>query len=274
MDSIVHFKRDKLNRILQPKELGLDFIEVERIELTERRTIETGGKENVLVVIDGSVEVQTAANEAGETEAVGPGETGGTFLLGFRDMIYLPIGSKCELGVRPAEDRQADKTAVVMRYAAPAARAYPVKVFTFAEVDADPQRHAVAGSPGRNSRRDVWKFIDANFDCDRLMMGQCLGSVGGWTAWPPHEHAEKKEEVYTYFAMGGGFGVQLVYDELDSPYGVFLVEDGDVVSIGRGYHPNVGSPAAPISYIYCMAAKRAGERDFAAMHFQERFKNE
>jgi 5-deoxy-glucuronate isomerase len=158
-----------------------------------------------------------------------------------------------------------------MRYACPAENSYDPGVFRFKEADEDPKRHIVAGTGETGSLRHVWKVIDANFTCDRLMMGLCEGSSGGWAAWPPHEHAQEKEEVYVYYDMDVHFGVQLVYEEVEDPIGVFLVEDGDLVSIARGYHPNVGCPGGRINFIYCMAAKNINERTFDEMHFQQRF---
>jgi len=100
-------------------------------------------------------------------------------------------------------------------------------------------------------------------------MGLCESDAGGWTAWPPHEHAEKREEVYVYFNMGNAFGVQCVYDDMDNPYDVTMIRDGDLISIPKGYHPNVGCPAGKISYIYCMVSKIPGDRNFMDLKIQE-----
>ena len=69
--------------------------------------------------------------------------------------------------------------------------------------------------------------------------------------------------------MGKAFGVQCVYEDMDDPMAVVMVRDGDLVSVPRGYHPNVGCPAGRISYVYCMTARTAGQRDFMDLHFQE-----
>jgi len=44
-----------------------------------------------------------------------------------------------------------------------------------------------------------------------------------------------------------------------------------MVAVPRGYHPNVGCPGGRISYIYAMAARVAGQRDFMALRFQKEF---
>jgi len=74
-----------------------------------------------------------------------------------------------------------------------------------------------------------------------------------------------------YFDMGKGFGVQVVYETMDNLLYVGLVRDGDMVSIPRGYHPNVGCPAGRICCVYAMAAQKAGKRKFMDLHIEEHF---
>jgi len=71
--------------------------------------------------------------------------------------------------------------------------------------------------------------------------------------------------------MGRAFGVQCIYETLDAPLFCGIVRDGDMVAVPRGYHPNAGCPSGRISYVYAMAARVAGEREFLALRFQEEF---
>jgi len=48
-----------------------------------------------------------------------------------------------------------------------------------------------------------------------------------------------------------------------------MIRDGDLISIPKGYHPNVGCPAGKISYIYCMVSKIPGDRNFMDLKIQE-----
>lgn len=158
-----------------------------------------------------------------------------------------------------------------MQYGAPADRDADFAHITFAGVDANPDTHKVFGKTETNCRRDVWNFIGAEFNCSRLMMGMCLGRPGGWTSWPPHEHGSQREEVYVYFGMGEAFGVQCVYDDMDDPYTVAMVRDGDLISVPRGYHPNAGCPGGAIGFVYCMTATTPGKRDFMDLTIQKEF---
>lgn len=240
-----HYRAGELLERKGPRDLGLELTSVQRLEFGGRRRIESGDEEVCLVVIDGSVEYDCR-------------RTAGRAV--FRDMLYVPRRSRASL---------TSNDAVVMRYGAPSDRDAEFAHLRFADVDGGPETHEVFGTAEKNTRRDVWHFIGADFPCSRLMMGLCRGEAGGWTVWPPHEHGEQREEVYVYFDMGDAFAVQCVYEDMERPLAVAMVRDGDLVSVPRGYHPNAGCPAGGISYIYCMVSRTAGRRDFMDLHFQE-----
>ena len=116
--------------------------------------------------------------------------------------------------------------------------------------------------------RDVWNFIDESFPSGRFLTGICCGRDGGWTAWPPHEHGAEREEIYVYFNMGDSFGVQCVYNDLQSAE-AYVVTEGDLVSIPEGYHPNAGCPCGGLQYVYCMVSVKEGDRDFMNLRTQK-----
>ncbi len=168
------------------------------------------------------------------------------------DMLYVPVDTVIEL------DNAAGQ---MVCFGAPCTRQYEFAHIPFAQVDGD-SRHKVYGKAENGTLRDVWNFIDESFPSGRLLTGICMGRDGGWTAWPPHEHAREREELYVYYGMGDSFGVQLVYDHKDHPYTTALVRDGHLVAIPRGYHPNCGCPGGGIHYVYCMVSTEEGERQF------------
>jgi len=175
-------------------------------------------------------------------------------------MLYIPKNKKILIS---------SKDAILMYYGAPSDQDSSIVHIKFSEIDKKQETHKIFGKSVNNTKRHVWHFIDAEFQCSRLMMGLCEGEIGGWTVWPPHEHAKEKEEVYLYFNMGKAFAVQCVYDDIDKPYAVEMIKEGDLVTVPKGYHPNVCCPGGRISYIYCMVAKEAGKRDFMDLHFQK-----
>lgn len=239
-----HFKPSETLVLLKPDDLGLVYTSVQRLEIHGATVaVESASNEICLVVIEGEVSFRF-------------GDKTGTAGLG--DMLYLPIESVIEL---------ADGPAVVIRYGAPCGRKTSFAHIAFKDVDAD-DRHKVYGKVDLGTRRDVWNFIDEGFDSSRLLMGICYGATGGWTAWPPHEHGEKREEVYVYFNMGDGFGLQCVYEDMNSPDAVALVQNGHLIAIPAGFHPNVGCPKTGIRYVYCMVSTTAEDRRFMDLHTQ------
>jgi len=246
-----HFRPDELKQGAGPEESGLEFLSCQRIELDRddpALTIETGREEVVLVCIAGQFDYDFG---------------GTTGAAGFRDMLYLPWKSRVSL--------RADPMAVVVRIGAPSDRDTDFAHLRFSDVAKDRSRHQVYGLAENNSRRDVYMCIGDGFKAARLLVGIGQGSAGGWTVWPPHEHGDEKEELYVYFDMAKAFGVQCIYETLDAPLFCGIVRDGDMVAVPRGYHPNAGCPGGRISYVYAMAARVAGEREFLALRFQEEF---
>ncbi|OFW54701.1 MAG: hypothetical protein A2163_03225 [Actinobacteria bacterium RBG_13_35_12] len=240
--------RYKPNELLQkkfPSDLGLEFTSVQRVELNKELIIKTALEEACIVVIKGEVNY-SSSNTTGK--------------LVFRDMLYIPKNNKISLSA---------KNAILMYYEAPSDLDSSVVHIKFSEIDKNPKTHNIFGKSENNTKRHVWHFIDDQFSCSRLMMGLCEGDVGGWTVWPPHEHAKQKEEVYVYFNMGKAFAIQCLYDDMDNPYAVEMVKNGDLITVPKGYHPNVCCPGGRISFIYCMVAKEAGKRNFMDLHFQE-----
>ena len=246
MRSKYHFKPKELVRRINPGELDLEYTSVERIELESPVEIDTSGEEICFVCLEGTFSYEVN------------GENGSA---GFRDMLYLPCNTVIKLA--------SIGYAVIMKYGAPSDLKSGFAHIKFEEVDKDPGRHNIYGKKETNCCRHVWNYIDDKFPAARFLMGMCESDSGGWTAWPPHEHAEKREEVYVYFNMGKAFGIQCVYDEMDDPLAVAMVTNGDLVSVPKGYHPSVGCPAGKICYIYCMVSKKSGDRSFMDLHIQE-----
>ena len=168
-----------------------------------------------------------------------------------KDLLYVPIHSEVIL--------QSDQEAVVMRYNAPSDLEGELTLITFDEVN-NSNRHHTYGKAETNSVREVWNYIDEAFVSSRFLVGMCESRIGSWTAWPPHEHGDIREEVYVYFNMGHSFGIQCLYEDMANPLAVALVQEGDLVSVPKGYHPNTACPGGKISYIYCMVSRKTRNR--------------
>lgn len=254
MRSSLHFDPKDLLDWKKPADLGLEFTSVRRIELIpgSRTLFETTETEMCLVVIRGAADFACALPDGRSREG----------RADFQDMVFLPPRTRAEF---------TGTDAVLMAYEAPSELGADFGHIRFRDVDENPKTRHVYGRSETGSLRDVWNYVDSDFRCSRLMLGICAGRDGGWTAWPPHEHGAEREEVYVYFDMRKSFGVQLVYEDMADPAAAEIVREGDLVSIPRGFHPNAGSPAGRISYVYCMTAKVPGKRNFMDLKIQKEY---
>lgn len=239
----VHLKPEELVDFHSPESLGLTYCSAQRIEVTGEMILDAGEEELCLVCIDGNIEFFC------------DGETGNAEMC---DMLYVPLGSSITLR---------GGSGVLMRYGAPCSKKYTFKHIPFAEVDKD-ERHKVYGKSEMGTLRDVWNFIDEKFESGRFLTGICFGRDGGWTAWPPHEHGAEREEIYVYFNMGNSFGLQCVYNELETAE-AHVVQDGHLIAIPEGYHPNAGCPCGGIRYAYVMVSVKEGDREFMNLRTQK-----
>jgi 5-deoxy-glucuronate isomerase len=116
-------------------------------------------------------------------------------------------------------------------------------------------------------------LLAKNIEAGRLVAGLTTSEPGNWTSWPPHEHAAMLEELYVYVDMPEpAFGIQLVYQNTETPELVTVVREGDAVLIPAGYHPNVSVPGHTISFLWAMAAHREVEdRQFGVVNVQRGF---
>lgn len=242
------YRPDELINGVTPELTCLDWLSCQRIELDGNNPdmiIGTGSEEVVLVCIKGRVDYDI------------DGKVGAAV---FQDFLYVP--RKSYISVRAEDD------AVLMRIGAPSDRDTHFAHIRFSDVDQDPDKHKIFGTLEEHTYRDVYMYIDDSFEASRLLMGLGKGGPACWTVWPPHEHGDEKEELYVYFDLEGGFGIQCVYESLEEPIACEIVREGDMVAVPRGFHPNVGCPGGRIFYLYAMAARVAGEREFMSLRFQ------
>ncbi len=209
----------------------------------------TGGMETALVALRGQALV--AADGKG-------------FALAPYDALYVPRDASLEVRPGPGGCDLAE-------IAAPVEGAYPLQLVPWAEVQRDPGLHFTAGAPP--TRRTVNILVGKNVEAGRILCGVTFSEAGGWTSWPPHEHARMLEEAYLYVDMPApAWGIQLVYTDPQAPELAVVVREGDVVLMPCGYHPNVSAPGGPINFVWMMAAHREGtDRQFGVVNVQPEY---
>lgn len=113
----------------------------------------------------------------------------------------------------------------------------------------------------KNWLRQVHDVGVDNLESKTLLFGETFNPPGNWSSYPPHKHDNpnppheaKLEELYFYrINPPHGFGLQRVYTA-DGYNQVFVIEDGDVVTLPRGYHPVVSAPGYELYYFWVLAA--------------------
>jgi 5-deoxy-glucuronate isomerase len=183
--------------------------------------------------------------------------------LGKYDSLYIPRDSTIRVSTKTAVD--------LAEFSADVAHGYPLQVVRYAEIAKDPGLKFTTGRPG--CTRHLNMLLAKNIEAGRLVAGLTKSEPGNWTSWPPHEHAAMLEELYVYVEMPEpAFGIQLVYQNTESPELVTVVREGDAVLMPAGFHPNVSVPGHTISFLWAMAAHREVEdRQFGVVSVQRGF---
>jgi 5-deoxy-glucuronate isomerase len=215
----------------------LDFMLVNLATGTERR-IEVAGREAALVLLSGQVEIR-----AGDQ----------LFTLRRRDVftdpphvLYVPPGMP--VAVRATHDAQ------LSLGSAPAEGRYPLRLFGPDEI-----RCELRG--GGSARRQVNHLLSAPLPAERLILYEIVAPRGGWCGWPPHCHdgydgSPYLEETYYFrFDRPEGCGLHRNY-RVDEPFDeVFVVGDGDLVLVTKGYHTSTSAPGSHMYFLNYLAGE-------------------
>jgi 5-deoxy-glucuronate isomerase len=239
------------NIMITPKNSPLRALSCGRIILKNGRrkvSAEAKGREVALIALKGEAQVTL---------------DGPSFTMRPYDALYLPPGVRYSV--------EAMQSADLAEASVPSKKPGDVQFVRYEDVKNDPTLCTRVGK--ETYTRTIYKLIDTNVPAARLLCGVTMGEPGNWTSWSPHEHASSKEEVYLYINMPKpGFGIQMLYKDLQKPFLLTPVFEDDAVIITKGFHPNVGAPGYGIAFVWMMAAfKPESDRDWNLMHWQEEF---
>jgi 5-deoxy-D-glucuronate isomerase len=111
-------------------------------------------------------------------------------------------------------------------------------------------------------RREVFITCDPTRPASRILTGLSWNDPGGWSSWPPHQHADFFEEAYFYFDMEPPqFGLHVSYMNPGEPDTVHVVRSGDCVISPMGYQTNVSPPGYVNNYFWLAAMHRREDRE-------------
>ncbi len=172
------------------------------------------------------------------------------YKLNVKDVIYIPPGSE-RIDIRTNKE----ESLVVI---GEGESDYKGKVYVKRFNEVSPIESGYKGY-----RRYIYVLIGENDPGKRLLAGFTEGMPGEWTSYPPHKHDDKLE-IYVYYGLKKGFGIQIVEDE--EKFTAFKVKDYDAVIFHRGYHPNVPSPGSKICYLWILCQKEGKKNLSVEIH--------
>ena len=238
-----------------PEQAGLDYIhfQVRRLRAQHTWSFDTGEHELALVLLGGNVGVES---DRGQWPSIGARQD---VFSGPPSALYLPrhtrftvtAGINSEFAVaRVATDQDHEPRHVM------------------------PRDVTLEIRGGDNATRQINGIIPPGFPCHHLVIVEVYTPSGNWSSYPPHKHDIHKtgadgnvveadlEEIYYYkIDRPGGFAIQRVYTEPESPLhraglpidAALVVHNDDVVLIPEGHHPVTSAPGYTTYYLNVLA---------------------
>ncbi len=203
-------------------------------------TLSDPGRETCLVVLSGSVRVETEGFSSGVI-----GERADVF-SGLPWSVYLPP--------RPGAHVTAESEAEVAVCTAPAEGRLPPRVIAPAQVE------TAERGKGANLRH-IRNILSETAEAESLLVVEVVTPSGHWSSYPPHKHDQDnlpqesllEETYYHRLNPSQGFGVQRVYTDDRSLDETMTVSDRDVVLVPKGYHPCAAAHGYDLYYLNVMA---------------------
>lgn len=202
----------------------------------------TGERELCLVVIEGSVDVQSSA---GEWRAVGGRASPWS---GPPDAVYLPPGNELMITAASPEAE------VGLCWAPAPQGGCRARLLPGSELIAE------ARGWGAHART-IHPILMGDREAEALLVCEVLTPAGHWSSYPPHKHDRQnppnetllEETYYHRIEPSCGFGLQRVYTDDRSLDRTLAFGDRDCVLVPRGYHTVSSPPGYGLYYLNVMA---------------------
>lgn len=201
-----------------------------RLEAGDRAAEVTGGREVILVLVEGKARIQAAGQDWGEM-----GARMDVFEKTPPHCLYVPGGESWEA--------VATTSCVLAICSAPAKGGHKAQRLGPEGITLTPR------GQGANTRHINNIAMEAREVCDNLLVTEVFTPSGNWSSYPSHRHDEDdfprmtylEESYYHRLNPAQGFGVQRVYTEDGSLDETMAVKNHDVVLVPKGHHP-CGAP--------------------------------
>ena len=217
---------------ITPENAGWNYVgfELHRLGAGDSARGETGGREAILVLVEGKAEISVDGQAFGEL-----GDRLAVFEKTPPHCVYAPEHSTwsamattgCALAVCSAPGKGGRKAAVIG----------PDGI------------KAVPRGKGTNLRHINAIAMEERDVAGSLLVTEAFTPSGHWSSYPPHRHDEDdyprmtylEETYYHRLNPAQGFGVQRVWTEDGALDETMAVADHDVVLVPKGHHP-CGAP--------------------------------
>ena len=213
-----------------PESAGWRYVGFEVFRLAPGQTLQRTARdrETCVVMLSGRATMTCNGRELGTI-----GERASVF-DGKAWSAYLPGGSTFDLRAVTAVE--------VALCSAPAMGKLPPRIIGPDGVSYEKRGHGT-------NQRHVYDILPEREPAESLLVVEVITPGGHWSSYPPHKHDRNalpeesflEETYYHRLNPAQGFAFQRVYTDDRAIDETYSVEDGDCVTVPRGYHP-VGAP--------------------------------
>ena len=236
---------------ITPESAGWRYVgfALHRLRAGERVSAATGGREVILVMVEGKAAFRAAGRDWGVL-----GERMDVFERTPPHCLYVPNDQDW------AAEAVTDCTIAVC--SAPGHGGHPAR-----RIGPEGITLTQRGE-GTNTRWINNIAMEAEDYCDSLLVTEVFTPAGHWSSYPSHRHDEDdfpritylEETYYHRLNPADGWAVQRVYTDDRSLDEVMAVRNHDVVLVPRGHHPCGAPHGIELYYLNVMAGPRRAWR--------------
>ena len=229
---------------ITPASAGWEYVgfALYRLGPGETAAEETGDREAILVLVEGTARIGAGGEDFGEM-----GDRMSVFEKSPPHCLYAPGGS------RWSATATSEVTLAVCT--APATAPYPARRLGPDGIVLTPR------GTGQNLRHINNIAMEDRDVASSLLVTEVFTPPGNWSSYPSHRHDEDdfprmtylEETYYHRVNPAQGFGIQRVYTEDGTLDETMTVADGDVVLVPKGHHPCAAPYGYELYYLNVMA---------------------
>lgn len=213
---------------ITPENAGWGYVGFDLWRLAEGEDASgtTGGREVILVLVEGKAHIRAAGRDWGVM-----GERLSVFEKSPPHCLYLPPGADWQA--------VAEGPVVLAVCSAPSQGGHEARRI-------GPEGITLTQRGIGANTRFINNIAMENEDyADSLLVTEVFTPSGNWSSYPPHRHDEDdfpnmtylEETYYHRLNPAQGYGIQRVFTEDGSLDETMAVSDGDVVLVPKGHHP-------------------------------------